>query len=121
MTGKLDTRMRGLAQRLVDIYGKAITLREFTGNTYDPSTGTNTPSYTDHAATGVITSFAERLIDGSSIKAGDLSVTVPAKDLTFDPSTEDKVRVNGQDWSIVNPSRTYSGEQVATYQLQIRR
>jgi hypothetical protein len=121
MTGKLDTRMRGLAQRLVGTYGKAITLREFTGSTYDPSTGTNTPSYTDHAATGVITSFAERLVDGSSIKTGDLSVTVPAKDLTFDPSAEDKVRVNGQDWSIVNPSRTYSGEQVATYQLQIRR
>jgi hypothetical protein len=121
MTGKLDTRMRGLAQRLVNTYGKAITLREFTGNTYDPSTGTNTPSYTDHAATGVITSFAERLIDGSSIKTGDLSVTVPAKDLTFDPSTEDKVTVNGEDWSIVNPSRTYSGEEVATFQLQIRR
>jgi hypothetical protein len=121
MTGKLDTRMRSLAQRLVDTYGKAITLREFTGNTYDPSTGTNTPSYTDHTATGVITSFAERLVDGSSIKAGDLSIIVPSKNLTFEPSTEDKVTLNGQDWSVVNSSPEPSGEDFAAYRLQIRR
>lgn len=120
MTGALD-RLRGTAQRLVNTYGKTLTLREFTGNTYDPSTGTNTPSYTDHSVTGVVETFSERLIDGSSVKVGDLDVLVPDQQLSFVPSTEDLVTLDGQDWSIVNPRREFSGEQVAFYRLQVRR
>jgi hypothetical protein len=121
MTGALDTRMRSLAQRLTDKFGKAVVLREFAGNTFDPSTGQNTASYTDHNANAVVRSYAERLIDGSSVQVGDLEVSVPAKDLTFVPDTQDRLRMDGVEYAIVNPQRTYSGEQVALYVLQVRR
>jgi len=121
MTGKLDKQMRGLSQRLIDEYGKPVTLKEFTGNTFDPSTGTNTPSYSNHSVNGVIDDYSENRTDGTLVKVGDLRLSVPAKDLTFNPSTEDKVVIDSVEWSIVNPQRIYSGEQVATYQLQIRK
>lgn len=121
MTGALDKRMRSLAQQLTAKFGKAVTIKEYTGNTYDPATGTNTPSYTDHNANAVVRSYAERLIDGSSVQVGDVEVSVPAKELTFTPDTQDNVLMDGVTYSIVNPQRTYSGERVALFVLQVRK
>jgi hypothetical protein len=113
--------LRDLATRLSDDFGKAFTIKELTGSTYDPGTGTNVPSYTDHAVTGVVRSYREDLIDGSSVQVGDLSVQVPAAQLTFTPDTDDDVILDGNTWSVVNVRRTYGGDQVAYFRLQVRK
>lgn len=121
MTGKLDTQMRTTAQRLIDDYGKPVTIREYTGQAYDPDAGQNVPTYSDHAVNGAVSAYSERLIDGTAVLVGDLRLTVPARDTGFAPSTNDKVVMDGENWSIVNAAPIYSGEQAAAFRLQIRR
>lgn len=121
MTGALDKKMRATAERLVDKFGKAITLRRTT-STFDPSTGTTSESTTDHSVNAVIEPYAERLIDGSLIQVGDMQVTVPAKSLSIDPDTsKDSVILDSVEWTLVRVEALYSGEQVATWALQVRR
>jgi hypothetical protein len=120
MTGALDAEMRQVAVDLTGELGKALTVRENTGSTYDPATGTNTVTYTDHAVNGAVRSYSERLIDGGSVQVGDLEVTLPAQSLSFEPDTQDKVTLDGEDWSIVNAARAY-GDQVIVYRLQVRK
>jgi len=120
MTGALDAELRQVAVDLTGELGKALTIKEYTGATYDPATGSNTPSYTDHAVNGAVRSYSERLIDGGSVQVGDLEVTLPAQSLTFEPDTQDKVTLDGVDWSVVNAGRAY-GDQVIIYRLQVRK
>jgi hypothetical protein len=113
--------LRDLATRLSDDFGKAFTIKELTGSSYDPGSGTVTNDYTDHAVTGVVRSYREDLIDGSLVQVGDLSVHVPAAQLAFTPDTDDDVILDGTSWSVVNVRRTYSGDQVAYFRLQVRK
>ncbi len=121
MTGKLDKRMRSTAQRLIDDFGKPVTLRR-TEATFDPSTGKTVETTQDFDVNGVLEDYSENRVDGTLVKAGDLRLSIPARDLSVTPDIEkDTIRFGGDTWSIVNDGRVYSGEQVALHQLQIRR
>jgi len=120
MTGKLDKRMRALGQRLVDAYGKPVTLRRTT-STYDPATGTTSTSTTNYSVNGVLEGYEDSRIDGTVVQAGDLRVTIPAQNLAIAPSMEtDALVIGSGTWTLVNVRPTYSGEQVAIYELQVR-
>lgn len=120
MTGKLDKQMRLAAQRLVDDFGKPVTIRRTT-STYDVQLGKTYTSTTDYNVNGALENYADRRIDGSLILSGDLQVTIPARDLAITPDQEtDALILDSETWSIVNLSRIYSGEQVAVYQMQVR-
>lgn len=121
MTGALDTKMRATAQRLVDKFGKPVTLRRTT-STFDPDTGTTTEGTTDHSVNAVIEPYDQRLIDGSIIQTGDMQASFPAKDLSVTPSTAtDIIIMDGDEWQIVNVGFIWSGEEVALFQAHVRK
>lgn len=121
MTGALDARMRSLAERLVDKFGKPVTLRR-TSSTYNPVTGTTSETTANHAVNAVVELYEDRLIDGSLVQVGDMRVTVPAASLSVEPSTTtDTLILDGDTWQLVRVLPVWSGEQVATYQLQVRK
>lgn len=122
MTGALDTRMRATASRLINKFGATMTLRRQAG-VYDPATGKNTETATDYAIVGSPPSPVDlRRVDGEMIKQGDAETILAASDLTVAPDqTTDHIVFAGETWSVVAVEPIYSGEQVAAYQLRLRK
>lgn len=118
MTGALDG-LRDTAQRVVNRLGKTVTMgREST--TFDPSTGQTTTTTTE---TEVVATppqdFTKARIEGTLIQSGDTVIQIPAADFT--PQADDKVKIDGDWWGIVQLGKVYSGEKIALYVLHLRR
>lgn len=99
---------------------ESVTVRRTT-STYTPSTGANTPSTTDYSWTVVVESYAEGLVNGTSVKAGDLKLIGASADLSVTPdAATDRVIRGGKTYSIV-PSGLRSDPAGATWTVQVRR
>lgn len=121
MTGALDTELRAAAIDLLAEYGKAVTWVSVT-ETYSEDTGSTTAT---RASYSVVASppepYSSRLVDGSTILATDFRVTIAARDLTFEPSIGDELIVDAITFRVLNVTRVYSGNLVATWEAQCRR
>ena len=118
----LDAEMRDLAVDLAEELGKSVTVEEVTGSEYDPSAGTTvetTEAHDVHAAPPV--AFSVQQLDSSVVQVGDQQLSIPAASLAFEPTTDDRVLMDGETWQIKRVEPTYSGEQVALYTLHLRR
>lgn len=116
-----EARRRNSWPRAVDRVGKAVTFVQVS-ETFDPATGSTTETTTDTAITAIPPQdFRFEQMDGSLIQSGDLVLGLPAVDMPVEPTTEDRVKMDGDIWSIVAVRPKSSGEQDALYQVQVRR
>lgn len=119
----LDTKFRALSNRLIDKYGKSVTLTSVTNGAYNPATGTSAKT----TATSTVKAIVEDYSLHSSgvgfqtglIKAGDKKVTIAALGITK-PKPSDTVTIDAVVWNIVRVVETWSGEQIAVYECQLR-
>ena len=117
----LDAEMRDLAVELAEELGKAVTVQEVESE-YDPVAGKTVETVTDHdvyAAPPV--AFNVRQLDSSVVQIGDQQLSIPAQSIAIEPSTKDRVLMDGETWQIQRVEPTYSGDQVALYTLHLRR
>lgn len=117
----LDARLRPLAKRLHEQYGKASTLTRTT-SVYDPVTGGSIPDeteYTVHCAPPK--RYRRDQIDGQIIREDDFYITLPAEGLAIVPNRDtDTLTFDGVTYTILRADPHYSGEQVAYYTLHCR-
>ncbi len=121
MTTTLDTKLISKVKTLVEKYG---TNAVFTANAgdYDPTTGTvDSDTATHTAKVTPPQQYKQHLIDGDVIRIGDAQVYLPAQDLTFTPAIGIMVSVAGSSWQIMNVNPIYTGDNVALYELQLRK
>ena len=119
----LDTKFRALSNRLIDKYGKSVTLTSVTNGAYNPATGTSAKT----TATSTVKAIVEDYNLHSSgvgfqtglIKAGDKKVTIAALGITK-PKPSDTITIDTVAWNIVRVVETWSGEQIAVYECQLR-
>lgn len=121
MTGALDAEMRDTAKELADELGKPVTITRETSS-FDPSTGDTTTTTTDYNANAAPPEqFNLDKVDGTLVQAGDVILAVPAKGLSISPNTSDKAKFDGDTYTIASVRPRYSGEQVALWELQLRK
>ena len=65
--------------------------------------------------------FNQRLVDGATVRRDDTQVFVAGSGITFTPSIGMTIVIAGDKWKIVSVIVLRSGEQVAAYELQLRR
>jgi hypothetical protein len=122
MPGKLDSVMVPLAKKLVGDFGHTVTYKAIT-KTFAPGTGVTTNTTTSY--TGVVITppepYKQNRINETTIKTGDVMTSVSQSAISFTPQIGDAVTLNGADWEVVAVNWVYSGEQVALYELQLRR
>jgi len=119
----LDAKFRALSDKLIDKYGKSVTLTSVTNGAYNPATGTSAKT----TATSTVKAIVEDYSLHSSgvgfqtglIKAGDKKVTIAALGITK-PKPSDTVTIDAVVWNIVRVVETWSGEQIAVYECQLR-
>ena len=124
MAGKLDTRLRALAKKLIPDYGKSITYIAVTPGGYVNSTGFSAESTASSTVTAVIENFASNLIDGTQVKKGDLQVIIDAPtldDASITPDTDDRLTIASTTYKIINVEPIYSGALIAYFTFQIRK
>lgn len=59
------------AVRLLTRFGAACTLKRTTAGTYNPATGTSTPTVTSLTTTAAVFDYPQRYVDGTLIREGD--------------------------------------------------
>lgn len=109
------------ALRILTRFGAPVTVGRETPGVYDPETGTNAAgSVQSWTPQGVKLDYAEREIDGTSIKAGDQRVYMSAA-AGLDPTAGDTVTLGAEVWRVV-ASRTLAPAGVAVLlDVQVRR
>lgn len=120
----LDNKFRPLATKLIAKYGKSVTHTSVSAGTYNTATGE--AANTDSASTikSIIEDYGS-LKDSSGfesghILAGDKKFTIAAQSFTTAPKEADKITVDGVVYSVVRVIETWSGEQIAAYEIQGR-
>ena len=117
-----DTRARSAAERLIERFGRPVTLRRTT-RSYDPESGQT--SDTDEDVAIIISppeAFAQSLIDGTLVRAGDLRAHVAAKGLAVTPEpSRDRVLMDGVTYELLRVEPVLSGAETAFFTLHLRR
>lgn len=120
----LDTRFRSLATKLINKYGKSITLTSVTTGTYNPATGSVTNTTSSATVKAIVEDYSYQ--DSGSgfteglIKVGDKKFTVAAIDLSSAPKPGDTITLGSSTYSVIRVIETWSGEQIASYEIQGR-
>ena len=120
MTGKLDSRARDTAERMIAAYGKAMTLRRQTEGAYNATTGLAAVTSADYAVVGVLGAPSKTMIDAHAAQSSDMGVLLAAQALTVEPLVGDDLVAEGVTWEIVAVRAIYSGELVAIYEALAR-
>lgn len=122
MSTALDLRIGATAKRLIDRYGKPMLLKKPSVGDYDTATGTVTVHSTAYTVRGVIRDPSVFELDTSSVERGDRFVMLAATGLiAAAPQPGDILTIANDDWRAVRVNSTFSGEDVAVYELQVRR
>lgn len=114
MSGKLD-KLKSNATRLINDFGKNISIKRITEGAYNVETGTITNTETVINLIGVISSPKINEIDNTLIEKTDLIITV-----SDEVSLEDIVTIDGKDYTIKSILPLYSGNLIAYYKLIIK-
>lgn len=134
MTGALDTPMRLAAQDILGDLGREVKYHRDT-EAYDPDTRRTTTTAVTGSPFTVITSppldvrFTRLMaLDTglTNIQNGDMIIYLPAKGSDVTPDTKgtkdtDSIDVDGVFWNVVNYAPIHSGEQIALYEIVLRR
>jgi hypothetical protein len=117
----LDARARSTADKLLDKFGKSITLTSIVEGTYDPATGElsgGTTTSTNHTA--VIKDYNGIDFISGVVQAGDRKVMIAALGAPT-PQPADKVTVDSEVYQVVAVRHIWSGELPALYEMQVRK
>ena len=115
----LDAGMIGLARSLSTAFGTDVTITYVTAGSFNPATQTATPSTSTSSVPAVISTFDLLEVSGL-VEAGDVKVDVPAQGVT-EPKSDDTVTIGSDVYQVISVRTTYSGDQAALYELQVRR
>ena len=114
MSGKLD-KLKPTATKLINDFGKNISIKRISEGTYDVDTGTITNTETVINLVGVVSSPKINEIDNTLIEKTDLIVTV-----SDEVSLEDIVTIDSKDYTIKGILPLYSGNLIAYYKLVVK-
>lgn len=120
----LDTPVRKAAQNVIARFGKKVVYRGYKQRRYDTAEADVKGEFDEEIMLrAVVGRVSEREAAGSggSLRKGDLRLTMAAKDLSVEPTTEGEVEFNGSTYGVVEIEPTHSGDEVAIYTLFARR
>lgn len=112
--------IKGRAISLIERFGQTVTLRRFT--TVPPTHGweRGTTTAADSSAKAVVLAYAQRLIDGETIRAGDRLILL-SPDASIVPTQNDRLVIAGVEFAIVAVEALSPGGTTLYYKVQARR
>lgn len=123
MGGLLDDIAGSLADDLIADFGTTAQIITTTGGSYDPVTGAATAGAETATTINVAppAAYNVREIDGTSIRQGDMRLTIPRLQLAQIPAPGAIIQIGGIRYQVVDCNPVYSGAQAAAWEVQIRK
>lgn len=110
-------KAQATAQRLIDKYGRTITLRRGNPGAYNPTSGGFSGASTvDHTVKAVFTNYNEAEIDGEIIQRDDMRVLIAGTK----PEKDDILIDGSKKSTIVNVKETKPGDLAVLWEAQAR-
>lgn len=108
------------ALELLTEFGQSVTRRSYTAGTYDPATGTTTPTTVDTTRTGALFDFSQgqQYMRGTLIQSGDKQLLLDAG-ATVD--LKDHFVIGGTEYTIVSLGEINPAGTTVLYDIHLRR
>lgn len=121
MPGQLDTKMRAVAETLIERFGKVVSWTSYSDSP-DPTTGQVDRTATQHTPTiSPPVGPNQNYVPGQVIEQGEFDVMLAATAITFTPKVGDEVEIDSLTYTVVKADSIYSGTLVAAYKCTVRR
>jgi hypothetical protein len=106
------------ATRLIKNFGKAGTLERITktGPAYNPVSAT-----VPHACQLAVVEYSNSERDGTLIMVGDKKAFVAVEGVTIEPTTADRLVIDGESHAIINVMSLKPGPVTVCWEMQVRR
>ena len=96
----LAKALKKVASASLKKLGENVTIRQVTAGSYNATTGAITESTSDTTIKGAIREVSRNEVNGL-IESQDKFLTISAGDLTFVPTTKDRVVISGVEFKII--------------------
>tara|TARA_B100000212_G_scaffold39960_1_gene25852 strand:- start:119 stop:472 length:354 start_codon:yes stop_codon:yes gene_type:complete len=115
----LANALKKAASKTLLKLGGDITLRRVTNGIYNPATGTISETISDTTIKGALTNVSRSEVN-DLVEAQDKLLIISAGDITFVPTTKDKVIVAGVEFKIIQIKIDEQDNTPIAYQLLLR-
>lgn len=121
MTGALDTKMRAVANTLIERFGKSVQWTSYT-DSVSPTTGT-----VDRTASSNNVTISPPIGPNSAyepnqlLDLGEFEVMLAASAINFTPKVGDEVDIDSVTYTSIAVDSIYSGSQIAAFRVRLRR
>ena len=92
--------LKNMVSKTLGALGGDVTIRQVTAGSYNETTGAITESTSDTTIKGVVSNVARNEVN-DLIESQDKRLTISAGDLTFAPTTKDRVVISGVEFKII--------------------
>ena len=120
----MDEKFIPMALRMIEKFGKTVEIKIYPDAVYGPTTGETAVGGYVRYVKKIIPPYPyeQKYIDGDIVQQGDLQTGIAGSGLGFTPEPGlTKITIDTLVWNIVNMKPIYSGEQIAMFQLQLRK
>lgn len=123
MSTALDKDLVPAALEMINEFGRNMEFTDPRVSSYDPVTGTGSESIckTLTAKASPPVDYEQRYIDGDSVQRGDARIFIAASGLAFIPKRDMHVKFDTFEFKAISILPLHSGEQVAAYEVQLRK
>lgn len=112
----------GVADDLLSQFGQSCVLGSVTDGTYDPATGSASPTTASQPVTAAMFDYPQRFVDGTLIRTGDKRALVSPVGLTVEPKPGDTLTdAAGKVHQVVDAKATAPAGTVVLWTLQVRK
>jgi len=119
----LDKALVPAALKMINEFGRDMEFTIFHETSYDPATGVGSENIcqTLTAKASPPINYDKRYVDGDSVQRGDARIFLAASGLAFTPEPDMHVKFDTFEFKAIAVLPLHSGEQVAAYEVQLRR
>ena len=116
----ISSALRQAACKAWKKLGGDVTIRRITTGSYDTSTGTISETTSDTTVKGFLEQINQRE-ENDQIQDTDQRLTIAASDLSFTPTTTDKVVISSQVFQILRVQKEEQNNIAVTFTLFLRK
>ena len=115
----LANALKKAASSSIKALGGDITYRRVTTGIYNPTTGSMSEVKTDVSIKGVVSSVARSEVS-DQVSTQDKRLTISAGDITFTPTTFDRVVISGTEYKVIQINTNEQNNVAISFDLFLR-
>ena len=115
----IASALKKAASKTLKKLGGNVTIRQVTAGAYNTTTGAITESTSDTTIKGVLSNVNRSEVN-NLIESQDKRLTIAAKDLTYIPTTKDRVLISNIEFKIVQVIQNEQNNTAVSFDLILR-